>query len=58
MGRDIAINQIFINSNTGWGITIVNILSHTPTDMAITLLAAKLGFANKLVIGLILAFLI
>ena len=58
IGRDYAINKILINSSTNWGVTISQILSYTPTDLAISLLIAKLGFGNKIVVALILAFLL
>jgi hypothetical protein len=58
IGRDYAINKILINSQTNWGITISQILNYTPTDLAISLLMAKLGFGNKMVVALIIAFLL
>jgi hypothetical protein len=58
IGRDYAINKILINSHTSWGVTISQILSYSPTDLAITLLVAKFGFGNKMIIALIVAFLL
>lgn len=59
MSRDIAINQILINSNiNAFGITIYNVLTANPYEIAISILAVKLGFSNKLIIGLIIAFLL
>jgi hypothetical protein len=40
-----------------WGVTIYNILSANPYEIAINILALKLGIANKLLIILIVAFL-
>lgn len=58
IARDYTINKILMGSHTSWGVTISQIMSYSPTDLAISLLVAKLGFGNKLVIGLILAFLL
>jgi len=58
LGRDMAVNQILISSHTSFGLTIAQILQYNPIDVAIGLIIAKLGFGNKLVIGLILAFLL
>jgi hypothetical protein len=54
----MAVNQILISSHTSFGLTIAQILQYNPIDVAIGLIIAKLGFGNKLVIGLILAFLL
>ena len=40
-----------------WGVTIYNILSANPYEIAINILALKMGVANKLLIILIIAFL-
>lgn len=56
--RDIAVNQILINSNMNFGVTIYNILTVNPYEVALTILAAKLGFSNKIILGLIIAFLL
>ena len=58
IGRDYAINKILINSHSNWGLTISQILNYTPTDLAISLLIAKLGFGNKMIVALILAFIL
>lgn len=58
IGRDYAINKILINSHTTWGVTISQILNYTPLDLAVSLLVAKFGFGNKMVIALIIAFLL
>jgi hypothetical protein len=58
IARDYTINKILMGSHTSWGVTISQIMSYSPTDLAISLLVAKLGFGNKLVIALIVAFLL
>jgi len=58
LSRDIAINQILINSNTSWGLTITQIMAYSPMDMAMSIIIAKVGFGNKMVIALIIAFLL
>ena len=58
MGRDIAVNQALINSNLNWGVTIYNIVSTNPLEIALSILAVKLGVTNKIVLGLIIAFIL
>ena len=59
LGRDMAVNQILINSHLPmWGVTIYNIINTNPLEIAIGILALKLGFSNKILLGLIVAFLI
>lgn len=56
--RDNAINQIMINSNMTFGLPFYNIIVASPIDIAVSLIAVKLGITNKILIGLIIAFLI
>jgi len=56
--RDNAINQIMISSNMTFGIPFYNIIAASPIDIAVSLIALKLGIKNKILIGLIIAFLI
>jgi hypothetical protein len=58
IARDYTINKLLMGTHTSWGVTISQVLSYSPTDLAISLLVAKLGFGNKLVIALIVAFLL
>ena len=58
IARDYTINKLLMGTHTNWGVTISQILSYTPTDLAISLLVAKLGFSNKMVVALIIAFLL
>jgi hypothetical protein len=56
--RDNAINQIMINGNMTFGLPFYNIIAASPLDIAVSLIAVKLGITNKILIGLIIAFLI
>jgi hypothetical protein len=56
--RDNAINQIMINGNMTFGLPLYNIIVASPIDIAVSLIALKLGITNKILIGLIIAFLI
>jgi len=62
LGRDIAVNQILVNSHINSlgmvGITIYNVMTANPYEIAFSILAVKLGFSNKILIGVILAFLL
>ena len=59
IGRDMAVNQILINSHLpSWGITIYNIINTSPLEIALGILALKLGMTNKIILGVIVAFLI
>jgi hypothetical protein len=58
MGRDIAINQALINCNIQFGVAIYSVISMNPYEIALSILAVKLGISNKIVIGLIIAFLL
>lgn len=58
IARDCTINKLLMGSHTSWGVTISQIMSYSPTDLAISLLIAKLGFGNKMIIALIIAFIL
>jgi len=58
IARDYTINKILMGTHTSWGVTISQVLSYSPLDLAISLLVAKLGFGNKIVIALVIAFLL
>jgi hypothetical protein len=53
----MAINQILINSNTGIGMTVSQMLLYDPYGMALSAIATKLG-SSPFVISLILCFLL
>lgn len=52
------ITQMLNHYNMDFGITILNIISSNPLEITVSLLSIKLGITNKLIIGLIIAFLI
>ena len=58
IGRDIAINQALVNSNIPFGIAVYGVISMNPYEIALSILAVKLGVSNKIVIGLVIAFLL
>ena len=43
--------KALINSNLNWGVTIYNIVSTNPLEIALSILAVKLGVTNKIVLG-------
>jgi len=58
MGRDVAINQALISSHLNWGVTIYSVISANPLEIALNILAVKLGVTNKIILTLIVAFLL
>lgn len=58
MGRDIIINQTLRNHHLEFGLTLYNIVSISPLEIGLSILALKLGFSNKIILSLIIAFLI
>jgi hypothetical protein len=58
MGRDAAISQMLSNCNAGIGLVMYNLVSTNPIQVAITMMAVKMGITNKIVLGLIIAFLL
>ena len=58
MGRDVAINQALYRADMNWGVTIYNVITTNPIEITLNLLAVKLGFTNKLIISLIIAFIL
>jgi hypothetical protein len=56
-GRDYAINYLLKMYNVSYGLVIYNTIMFNPIEIAISILALKLG-VNKLVLGMIIAFLI
>lgn len=57
-GRDIAVNQMLISSSIDFGVTIYNIVTVSPLQIAVGILGAKLGIQSKAIIFLIVAFLV
>lgn len=58
IGRDIAINQVLMSLNMPITMTVYNIISANPIQVAIALLATKFGIHSKIVLTLIIAFLL
>lgn len=57
LGVDYAVNKLCSTYNIQYGVLALNIIRINPIDLAITILAVKLGI-NKLAIGIIIAFLL
>jgi hypothetical protein len=56
--RDYLITQTLNHYHYDFGVTILNIISTNPIEITVGLLSIKLGITNKILIGLIIAFLI
>lgn len=57
-GRDIAVNQMLISSSIDFGVTIYNIVTVSPLQIAVGIIGAKLGIHSKAILFLIVAFLV
>lgn len=58
IGIDYSINKLLNNSLVPFGITIQNIMSYHPYEIALSVLALKLGITNKIILSVIIAFLL
>jgi len=58
VGMDFTINKILDMYHIPFGVTIQNIMSYHPYDVAISIIALKLGIQSKLVLSVIIAFLL
>jgi hypothetical protein len=58
IGRDIAINQVLLSFNMPITLTVYNIISANPIQVAVALLATKFGIHSKIVVAVIIAFLL
>jgi len=58
VGLDYSINKILCNSYVPFGITIQHIIQYHPYEIALSLLAVKLGITNKIILSVIIAFLL
>jgi len=56
--RDYLITKILNNYHYDFGVTIMNIISSNPLEITVGILTVKLGITNKILIGLVIAFLI
>jgi hypothetical protein len=55
---DYSINQILSMYYIPFGVTIQNIMAYQPYDIALSILALKLGITNKIILSIIIAFLL
>lgn len=58
ISRDIIINRVLIDNGLTFGLTIYNIATLKPLEVAVGILAVKLGLSNKVILALIVAFLL
>jgi hypothetical protein len=58
VGIDLSINKLLSNYHIPFGVTIQQVMSYSPYDAALTIIALKLGISSKLVISIIIAFLL
>ena len=55
--RDLLINRLCKMYNFDYGLIVYNVIIYNPVEVAISILALKLGM-NKILLSLIIAFLI
>jgi len=58
VGMDYSISKLLNNSFVPFGITIQHIMQYHPYEIALSILALKLGITNKILISIIIAFLL
>jgi hypothetical protein len=58
VGMDYSINKILSMYHIPFGVTLQNVLQYHPYEIAISVLAMKLGITNKIIITIILAFIL
>jgi len=58
IGIDLSISKLLNNYHIPFGVTIQNIMAYSPYDMALSIIALKLGISSKLVLSIIIAFLL
>ena len=58
IGIDYSINKLLNNSLVPFGLTIQNIIAYHPYEIALSVLALKLGITNKIILSIIIAFLL
>lgn len=57
LGVDYAVNKLCSTYNIQYGVLALNIIRLNPIELAISILAVKMG-VNKIVLGVIIAFLL
>jgi hypothetical protein len=58
IGIDLTINRILNELNIPFGLTIQHVMAYSPYDIALSIIAVKLGIQSKLVLAIIVAFLL
>jgi hypothetical protein len=58
IGIDYSINKLLNNSLVPFGMSIQHILQFHPYEIALSILALKLGVTNKIILSVIIAFLL
>ena len=58
MSRDLAINQLLIHAKLDYALWVYGLASMNLKEILLTTLGIKLGLSNKIIIGLIVAFLL
>jgi hypothetical protein len=58
IGVDFTVNNLLNNYHIPFGIAIQEVMNHSPYDIALSILAVKLGIQSKLVLSIIIAFLL
>ena len=58
VGLDFTINRILNELNIPFGLTIQHVMAYSPYDIALSIIAVKLGIQSKLVLAIIVAFLL
>jgi len=58
IGIDLAMNRILEMYHIPFGVAIQNIVMYNPYEIALSILALKLGITNKIILSVILAFLL
>ena len=58
VGMDFTMNKILDMYHIPFGVTIQHVMMYQPYDIALSIVALKLGIQSKLVLSIIIAFLL
>jgi len=58
VGIDYSINQILTTWHIPFGVSIQQVMSYHPYEIALSIIAMKLGITNKIILSVIIAFLL
>jgi len=58
VGMDFSINKILQEFSIPFGLTIQQVMTYSPYDAVLSIVALKLGIQSKLVLAIIVAFLL